>query len=107
MHDNAGISIHAPREGCDRASLLAYCRIEISIHAPREGCDRPPGIPVLDIGADFNPRTPRGVRLLPVDQERPEKAISIHAPREGCDTGCPSYAAHSRISIHAPREGCD
>ena len=34
------ISIHAPREGCDR-NLPAYIdeRYLISIHAPREGCD--------------------------------------------------------------------
>ena len=33
------ISIHAPREGCDkRCQLYSICAI-ISIHAPREGCD--------------------------------------------------------------------
>ena len=79
----------------------------------------------------FNPRTPRGVRLIrsarvasntqgfqsthpargatvggssPPDGSR----ISIHAPREGCDVGAwASVSAPSLISIHAPREGCD
>ena len=34
------ISIHAPREGCDRgADIAATEPVYISIHAPREGCD--------------------------------------------------------------------
>ena len=82
------ISIHAPREGCDgRAApppldnqrfqsthpargatvaeqLMDICRA-ISIHAPREGCDA--GVsPVVNKIFDFNPRTPRGVRLAGV-----------------------------------------
>ena len=37
---NAGISIHAPREGCDQKVLTVLrVAVEISIHAPREGCD--------------------------------------------------------------------
>ena len=102
------ISIHAPREGCDGTgdciikpytdgfqsthpargatakSWLPPTYQGISIHAPREGCD-------LDVSAgdrlvdDFNPRTPRGVRLMPVQDIRRGDVISIHAPREGCD----------------------
>ena len=35
-----GISIHAPREGCDlQVGLLSLAVGAISIHAPREGCD--------------------------------------------------------------------
>ena len=55
------ISIHAPREGCDKPILPVCAVSSISIHAPREGCD-------IDIDCvvcpkcDFNPRTPRGVR---------------------------------------------
>ena len=33
------ISIHAPREGCDRADVSDGVITQISIHAPREGCD--------------------------------------------------------------------
>ena len=33
------ISIHAPREGCDRMRHEQYVVHVISIHAPREGCD--------------------------------------------------------------------
>ena len=35
-----GISIHAPREGCDVVNGLQPADLEISIHAPREGCDK-------------------------------------------------------------------
>ena len=37
--DRVTISIHAPREGCDRAALAGHPHADISIHAPREGCD--------------------------------------------------------------------
>ena len=82
---DAGISIHAPRAGCDADSSpvtsapikfqsthpvrgattgdgVVVTKNEISIHAPRAGCD------VHDHQCthhvhDFNPRTPCGVRL--------------------------------------------
>ena len=79
----------------------------ISIHAPREGCDPPvPGAQVYE--GNFNPRTPRGVRLTLPSQLFQLHLISIHAPREGCDGATRPLEAISRlISIHAPREGCD
>ena len=55
------ISIHAPREGGDRAGVAGDGSLLISIHAPREGGDPPK----LDYFLD--------------------KLISIHAPREGGD----------------------
>ena len=59
----AGISIHAPREGCDQAKVDTDLTAYISIHAPREGCDI--SAPYLSTSSmDFNPRTPRGVRRL-------------------------------------------
>ena len=56
----------------------------VSIHAPREGCDSFG----YDFGGgmpSFNSRTPGGVRH-PGDilHDLPPK-VSIHAPREGCD----------------------
>ena len=124
------VSIHAPREGCDRLALRVVEGIVVSIHAPREGCD------VYLFG--YSP---------------PNSVVSIHAPREGCDIGTniskrdpdpfqfthpgrgatvhswPSRSSrigfNSRtpggvrllrgfvaplshyVSIHAPREGCD
>ena len=36
------VSIHAPREGCDKANQMEFKQEQIvSIHAPREGCDCP------------------------------------------------------------------
>ena len=55
------ISIHAPREGCDDGQPVPVHRGDISIHAPREGCDPAQG-GCCSKCADFNPRTPRGVR---------------------------------------------
>ena len=55
------ISIHAPREGSDKANHRAKRGIHISIHAPREGSD---------------PLGPDG---------QVADHISIHAPREGSD----------------------
>ena len=191
------ISIHAPREGCDRAGTETHQSGQpISIHAPREGCDaaqpfrpqgRPqfqsthpargatclsstassrqgfqsthpargatPGLEGLATRADvfqsthpargatrfllwflpccgnFNPRTPRGVRLqnqeiqyhqqefqsthpargatLTLGQPAYTSGISIHAPREGCDGDHRDGRRAGAISIHAPREGCD
>ena len=80
-----GVSIHAPREGCDSTrSIRAAFAIEfqfthpgrgatdkerilnrlqrVSIHAPREGCDLVEMLTVVDT-MSFNSRTPGGVRL--------------------------------------------
>ena len=56
------ISIHAPLAGCDRQILSIYVQNEISIHAPLAGCDHSSQLLDLKI-VNFNPRTPRGVRL--------------------------------------------
>ena len=36
-----GVSIHAPRVGCDHRACGTYSPSAVSIHAPRVGCDRP------------------------------------------------------------------
>ena len=79
------ISIHAAQEGCDMkryktirmklkfqstqpkraATLLSTASAAvsvISIHAAQEGCDVSPGLCTLTF-SDFNPRSPRGLRL--------------------------------------------
>ena len=101
------LSIHAPREGCDGCPPSQDTSPQsISIHAPREGCDiRPAGS--SSPASNFNPRTPRGVRLTVMTATPVIPKISIHAPREGCDAGRYRSILISRISIHAPREGCD
>ena len=110
------ISTHAPREGCDAgAEGGKQVGVDISIHAPREGCD---GMMIattmqsarfqsthpargateeaeaaLRRGQDFNPRTPRGVRLHHPVSVYAKQVISIHAPREGCDARACSLMA--------------
>ena len=101
------ISIHAPREGSDRAVGYDFDGISaISIHAPREGSDRQFRVGVAS-SVNFNPRSPRGERRLLSKQPLIILTISIHAPREGSDYYTARYRGFRGISIHAPREGSD
>ena len=77
-----GISIHAPRGGCDRRrACRAPLRNDFNPRTPRGvrlgRCARPP------VRIYFNPRTPRGVRLRLRARYRRSHRISIHAPRGG------------------------
>ena len=56
----------------------------ISIHAPREGGDSSANR-CRSCWIHFNPRPPRGGRLLFVPDFPFDDMISIHAPREGGD----------------------
>ena len=95
-----------PLRGATRTSKLSRRALPISIHAPLAGCDsqRPYIIPGQ---ANFNPRTPCGVRLLP--------SLSCQLriyfnPRTPCGVRPSRQAGASRqakISIHAPLAGCD
>ena len=62
----------------------AIALMPISIHAPREGGDDLRRH-IVDAPDDFNPRPPRGGRLIPLQADAPLRVISIHAPREGGD----------------------
>ena len=102
-----GISIHAPLAGCDECdSQQRYERLQISIHAPLAGCDGCNADNQTNC-ANFNPRTPCGVR--------PRRRACAHTcanfnPRTPCGVRPrPAIAAASvfRISIHAPLAGCD
>ena len=57
----------------------------VSIHAPREGCDRDNTSHLDIIDKRFNSRTPGGVRPLLTAADDEGREVSIHAPREGCD----------------------
>ena len=50
-----------PLRGATSTPRHATQDTAISIHAPLAGCDGPQGVPG-DVGRDFNPRTPCGVR---------------------------------------------
>ena len=101
------ISIHAPREGCDNLSHQLRLLQVISIHAPREGCDfAAASLPLPSI--NFNPRTPRGVRLsVPHALECRLRFQSTHPARGATIPLYSDIRDDLIISIHAPREGCD
>ena len=118
-----------PARGATFAQNFENNQTLISIHAPREGSDALIGT-MRAVLPNFNPRSPRGERLLsalflviqcefqstlPARGATPDGNynfvmywISIHAPREGSDwIGVTQQAQKLDISIHAPREGSD
>ena len=79
------ISIHAAREGGDKANQHRINKIEISIHAAREGGDSP--FLWRSFTATTFQSTPPVKAATAVELERMHGAqISIHAAREGGDT---------------------
>ena len=80
----------------------------ISIHAPREGGDCG-WYPWRRSPRDFNPRPPRGGRLLDMRQsDGPKRGFQSTPPARGATPNCTCYAwGRFWISIHAPREGGD
>ena len=124
-----GISIHAPREGSDRAARGESRLKAISIHAPREGSDL---FRALGGGTQrhFYPRSPRGERLFIIiffrrrrsyfyprspRGERPtlwilqiSRTVFLSTlPARGATRRPRAAGPEQRISIHAPREGSD
>ena len=125
-----GISIHAPRVGCDcrprhtgrsrsnfnprtpcgvRPSSILVLSLHsvISIHAPRVGCDLPTDCCTIRKD-NFNPRTPCGVRRPLPPWQCPNPAY--FNPRTPCGVRLlpiPYRSKSKPISIHAPRVGCD
>ena len=102
-----GISIHAPREGCDYFYVWSWRYVDISIHAPREGCDWITSAPATKEFDNFNPRTPRGVRQFHQPSYSATGGFQSTHPARGATSTSNSSRARIAISIHAPREGCD
>ena len=89
------ISIHAPRGGSDeQRSALSGSDNSISIHAPRGGSDDDIAT-VFYVISYFNPRSPRGERLMFNRSPPLSRYISIHAPRGGSDR-----IPHLRDALH-------
>ena len=79
--------------------------VVISIHAPREGSDRAERAIKDYIRAKFQSTLPaRGATLRPDDADA-HCGISIHAPREGERPFFISFSFGVLISIHAPARG--
>ena len=120
------ISIHAPRERCDKSNVYRYPRsLSISIHAPLERCDQilftantttpisihvplarydALGMATVDGEiADFNPHTARAVWLRRLKEWIKNLEISIHIPLARYDLHLRACnAGWRRISIHIP-----
>ena len=78
------ISIHAPREGSDKAKCKNANTTFISIHAPREGSDVS-GLAATGVNQVFQSTLPVRGATPGTDQRTGQRQISIHAPREGSD----------------------
>ena len=100
------ISIHAPREGGDYGSHFPWRSFRISIHAPREGGDRG-GSDAGSILKHFNPRPPRGGRLVNFFHKSMYFLFQSTPPARGATLDAGALALQLGISIHAPREGGD
>ena len=101
------ISIHAPREGGDSRSMLhGACRSVISIHAPREGGDCTGGWCRLWC-SNFNPRPPRGGRLLPLVRVvlPVDKHFNPRPPRGGRPLPDPRHHEPCHFNPRPPRGG--
>ena len=80
--------------------------VSVSIHAPREGCDRS-RIERLSACNGFNSRTPGGVRLQNWEFKNLSPLFQFTHPGRGATYNTPSEQRRRYVSIHAPREGCD
>ena len=146
------ISIHAAQEGCDKQIRNYTDTADISIHAAQEGCDGNPRFgamvrtifqstqpkraatravpPVLRPSADFNPRSPRGLRHTTFSHKRIRSNFNPRSPRglrqilrnskrtfrfrfqstqpkRAATTAFSKISCPPCISIHAAQEGCD
>ena len=102
-----GISIHAPRAGCDHNRRRG--RIFISYFNPRTPCGVRLRAAYLNylLHDNFNPRTPCGVRHIgPCTHQKARSFQSTH-PVRGATMRSGAVRAACTISIHAPRAGCD
>ena len=79
----ADISIHAPREGGDVHIAVKVPPDHISIHAPREGGDRDTARAMSILKAHFNPRPPRGGRLVSTNSRTQLINFNPRPPRGG------------------------
>ena len=79
----------------------------ISIHAARVGCDNLPYHNYLACG-EFQSTQPEWAATFALYTQGLERNISIHAARVGCDDGKKiDLDEAAAISIHAARVGCD
>ena len=106
--DGSGVSIHAPREGCDvKVSDLKILLNSVSIHAPREGCDYLSLAPLRHCGIVSIHAPREGCDKLSMDSVRYLLEFQFTHPGRGATTPRAGRPYTRGVSIHAPREGCD
>ena len=79
---------------------------EVSIHAPRVGCDRSQ-LAQNQFSPAFQFTHPVWGATLDSQLRLLADGVSIHAPRVGCDLDSQLRLLADGVSIHAPRVGCD
>ena len=108
IHTNAGQGFQSthPARGATQAAGYCGCGGKFQSTHPARGATgvRVPGAARRH---NFNPRTPRGVRLRLMDNLLTCWNFNPRTPRGVRLTAAATIAASSSISIHAPREGCD
>ena len=95
-----------PGRGATQLTIKEAINLIVSIHAPREGCDRLVMLPLMPI-CSFNSRTPGGVRLLLRICRFTHVTFQFTHPGRGATRFNPFRLLAYQVSIHAPREGCD
>ena len=102
-----GISIHAPREGCD--SFISTRNTSGRYFNPRtpRGVRPDQSGSAGDSARNFNPRTPRGVRREELRYTILDISFQSTHPARGATLRAVDQLRLRVISIHAPREGCD
>ena len=101
------ISIHAPREGGDNEDfhdLPAFPLFQST--PPARGATSSNAFLIL-FYSDFNPRPPRGGRLLVANSRQRPSEFQSTPPARGATLGLQNMEQQIIISIHAPREGGD
>ena len=105
--DYARISIHVPREGHDSHRTETLDRRDLfQSTCPARGTTITAPI-ALPIAPDFNPRAPRGARLLIDVATIIVRLFQSTCPARGTTVLVNRLTVSQRISIHVPREGHD
>ena len=102
-----GISIHAPREGGDDSSADSAAKAFLFQSTPPARGATGTKNRCRQDAKNFNPRPPRGGRLLSKFTVNQNYNFNPRPPRGGRHVCGPYFFGGMVISIHAPREGGD
>ena len=100
--EDESVSIHAPRAGRDCGFVLMDLAFVVSIHAPRAGRDRG-NRRQWRCRAGFNPRAPRGARLVRLDVLGHDNRFQSTRPARGATSRGRSPDLHPGFNPRAPR----